>query len=184
MQDSLHPDVEMENVALRAMSRAELRFSVLIDESFIIRWASDSVRSVLGVEPLALVGSSVADHIHADDIEDTLNMFAYEYEVDHASRDLSVRSVYDSRIRRGDGTYLLLESHISNHLNDPQIGMFLADCVVPSQNRFVDDVNEAASQGASIEDLLSTLLRRIREAPSPSRRRSWLTTTVAYWRHQ
>jgi diguanylate cyclase (GGDEF)-like protein/PAS domain S-box-containing protein len=150
----------MDLVAYRAMSKAEQRFMVLLDESFVIRWASEGARSVLGVEPASMVNTSGADHIHPEDLEDVLDMFAYEYIEDRPPRDLSVRFVYNARIRRHDGSWITLECHITNHLHDPDVGLFSVDLIVPSQHRFVDEITKFDSD-ASLDVKIATLLQRV-----------------------
>ncbi len=163
MNDRIGPDDldALQRVAFRAMTNAELRFSVLIDETFIIRWISDSVTPILGKETVAFVGTSASDHVHPENVADILDMFAYEYLIQPDERQTRVRNVHDTRLRHANGHWVTLEGHFTNFVRDKEIGMFLVDFAVQSQHRLVDEATAIAEQGGSVPEVLSTLLRRV-----------------------
>jgi PAS domain S-box-containing protein len=84
-----------------------------IDAQGIFRYASPSYRMVLGYDPEQLIGQSVMEHIHPDDVSSV--MLAAE----QASKTGRTSSRLELRVQHADGHYLWIES-ISQRVLDAQ----------------------------------------------------------------
>jgi PAS domain S-box-containing protein len=81
----------------------------LVDENGIIQFQSPSVVSTLGYEPKELVGENAFEYVHADDREQV--MATFDTVIDSPG-DVSDREQF--RFRQSDGSWLWLESVVSN----------------------------------------------------------------------
>lgn len=84
-----------------------------------IIYISPSVRTILGFDPAELLGCSIFEHVHQEDLPRALRKF----EEVLARPDELVRSEF--RIQRKDGTWCPLEALGQNRLADPEIGAII-----------------------------------------------------------
>lgn len=163
--DLLSVNSAYEETARRAMDRAALRASILVDRELVIRWASNSTARLLGVELETFVGSSALDHLHPDDLVACAEILAFEADVDpHFREVLTVRSVREVQIRRSDGAYGVFEASLSNFYDDPDIGMLLLDVQAPTQYRFVERAIALTHSGAGLGEILKVVLTSLTAA--------------------
>jgi PAS domain S-box-containing protein len=103
--------------AYRALVDAALDIVAVFDRDGRIRFINDAVTRVLGHRPVDLVGRTVHDFIHPEDLQRAASRFAEL----GADKDTGGRTaVY--RLRHLDGSYRNLESLSTNRLGDPAVG--------------------------------------------------------------
>jgi PAS domain S-box-containing protein len=88
----------------------------VVDQDGTIRYESPSVHSVLGYEPEELLGKSIFELVHPDDMEGVIAGFGSLMSMPGEGGTLEVR------LRRKDGTTRVFEGTGRNLLNDPQVG--------------------------------------------------------------
>src|SRR5262249_35631388 len=112
-----------------------------------IRYASSSVRSVLGYAPDELVGRRVAPFVNPDD----------RALVAAALQELSTASggaqTVEFRFHHRDGTWLTLEAKCTNMIDDPAVGGIVVNC---------RDVTERKRSENAIRQLNASLDHRVR----------------------
>ena len=118
-------DITAVRQAQQALQHSERRFRALTekaqvmtlvcDAAGVVLYASPASRSLLGLEPAAVVGQCSFDWIHADDVERCRREFAEVVE----ARNPGVESHY--RLRHADGSWRVLASLGTNCLDDPAV---------------------------------------------------------------
>ncbi len=88
---------------------------VVLDAAFIVRYASQSVGTLLGRSARELTGTCAADFIHPDDLVRA---------ADAVSRLIAGREIYRTvvRVRHGSGQYERIEVTGNDRTHDPRIG--------------------------------------------------------------
>jgi PAS domain S-box-containing protein len=117
-------DVTARNRADRALRESEARYRLLADHAFdiisradlegVCRYISPACRRMLGYAPDELMGASLLEYIHPDDLERARVMH------EPVLGGLGVHDV-QFRARRADGTYVWLESN-TQPVRDPDTG--------------------------------------------------------------
>lgn len=152
------PD-SIEVVARRALDRSTMRAAMLVDRDLNVRWVSPSTEVLLGYSAAALLGTPVFEYVHHDDLEVVVDTLEFEQRISVTARSaLDVRAVREVRVRRVDGSFLMLEASLSNFLDDPEIAMLLVDLQVPSQYRSVERAIELTRTGADLHETLLAVL--------------------------
>jgi len=82
---------------------------ILLDGRGRITYANDAVERRLGHEPAALVGENAFDYIHPADVEATRDVFERTIAADSYAE-----NTVEYRFRAGDGSWVWLESRLSN----------------------------------------------------------------------
>jgi diguanylate cyclase (GGDEF)-like protein len=150
---------ELDSVAKLAMDRAWLRASVLVDRDLLVRWVSPSMELLLGWVPLQVVGTPVLEFVHPDDHSTAVDTLAFESIVDPSSRLTNrQRHVREVRFLMADGTYVPLETALTNFYDDPDIGMLLVDVAASTQLRQVTNAIELTRMGAELAEILAVVL--------------------------
>jgi PAS domain S-box-containing protein len=88
----------------------------IIDRDGVIRFASPSVKRVMGYTPGELEGTSAFDWIHPDDVDRARSALAEVIEQGELSEYLELRD------RHRDGTYRIIELAARSLLDDPAVG--------------------------------------------------------------
>jgi PAS domain S-box-containing protein len=101
---------------------------VLLEADGTLRWCSPSVAPVLGYDPSELVGTSVLDLLHPDDLAMTMELLTWSAgtRMDGGLDRDDARSAMDLRFRHRDGRWITIEALTSNFLDSPGIGAHLA----------------------------------------------------------
>jgi diguanylate cyclase (GGDEF)-like protein len=155
-------DRAVDDIALRAHSRSIGRASLLLDEHFVIRWASENCLTLFGYTVSDLVGRTSTELVHPDDLGLVLEILDYETNADTSFRaGLPSRSTRLIRVIDRHGRPELMEAYLSNFLGDLDVGMILVDLQLPSQFRFTDDALAVSQTGAPIEEVLGLVLLRL-----------------------
>jgi diguanylate cyclase (GGDEF)-like protein/PAS domain S-box-containing protein len=150
---------ELDPVAKLAMDRSWLRASVLVDSDLIVRWVSPSMELLLGWAPSQIVGTPAFEFVHPDDHTTAVETLAFESIVDPSNRSAHRRrNVREVRFRTPDGTYVPLETALTNFYDDPDIGMLLVDLAASTQFRQVTKAIELGRMGAELAEILAVVL--------------------------
>jgi PAS domain S-box-containing protein len=75
---------------------------LLLDENLVIKYASASYKSVLGYAPSEITGKQAYDFVHPDDLPAVIEITNKAFKEKTTGR-------FESRVRRADGSYVLLE---------------------------------------------------------------------------
>ena len=113
--------LKQAHAALRrgeALFRAVVEHSgdaiVLLSPGGLIQYASPSTYQVLASAPDALIGRSILDLMHPDDLPQAIEMFS-------RSKQGAATTQGEGRIRRGDGTWAWVEIGANNLLHEPDV---------------------------------------------------------------
>jgi diguanylate cyclase (GGDEF)-like protein/PAS domain S-box-containing protein len=90
---------------------------VVTDERGDVRYASPSVRALLGYTPEAYARTNSWEHLHPDDVDRVADAFTLAL-----SRDGAPPRPIEFRHRHADGSWRWLEATASNLLDDPVVG--------------------------------------------------------------
>ena len=75
---------------------------LLLDENLVIKYSSTSYKSILGYAPSEIVGKRAYDFVHPDDLPEVIEITKKAFKDKSTGR-------FESRVRRADGSYVLLE---------------------------------------------------------------------------
>ena len=133
-----------------ALAASEARFRALAEQSFesiailepdlTLRYVSPSVQAVSGYSAEELVGLSVLDLVHPDDVEDALEVFAAGMREPRAS------ATVEYRLRHKDGSWRIVESVGQNLLDDPDIHGILTTTRDVTDRRRAEDALRASEE--------------------------------------
>ncbi|MFC1587846.1 PAS domain S-box protein [Planctomycetota bacterium] len=118
-------DITDRKLAEEALQRSEKRFKGMIENSFdlvtildgdgIIIYESPSMENILGYKKGDLLGTSVFDRIHPDDISKAMEVFS------QTIQQPSVKMSIDCRFQHKNGSWRILETLGVNLLHDPAV---------------------------------------------------------------
>ncbi|HZR95127.1 MAG TPA: PAS domain S-box protein [Gaiellaceae bacterium] len=121
----LHDREEIERL-VAALEASEARFRALIENSRdvttivdaagAVRYVSPSVEKILGYRPEEIVGATVFDFVHPDDVDEIGEVLARSTQNGGSTR------TNEFRARHADGSWRLLESTALNLLDDAAVG--------------------------------------------------------------
>lgn len=143
----------------RALTEGTTHMAVLIDAAATVIYISPSVRILLGYEPEQLIGTSLIDIVHPDDLAAAAEGMAYE--VAHPggraleAGDMAIPHEY--RARRSDGSWTTLEILGNNQLDDPDVGGILIVARDITDHRLTDETVELLARGAPLARVLRSV---------------------------
>jgi diguanylate cyclase (GGDEF)-like protein/PAS domain S-box-containing protein len=156
-----HVALALESVALNEdLRRSEERFRSLVqnasdiitvvDMEGRILYESPSVERILGYEATSLVGKSILDILHPDDVQASITFFL------EAAKTGEVTAPVRWRVRHADGSWRYVETIYKNLCDDPNVGGMLLT------TRDVTDRKELEDQLAhrAFHDVLTGLPNR------------------------
>ncbi|GAB6902461.1 putative bifunctional diguanylate cyclase/phosphodiesterase [Kineosporia succinea] len=165
-----------ENLRLTAAVRgSEERFRLLVqnandiiaisERDGTLRYMSPAVRRILGREPEDVMGTTLADHTHPDDLPALGRALAAIMERDGASMTMEVRC------RHADGTWKWLEITSTNLSHEPGIRGRVSNVRDISETRTVQDRLSHEATHDALTGLANRVLfgRRVSEALTPGR---------------
>jgi PAS domain S-box-containing protein len=88
---------------------------VIIDKNGINQYKSPNITALFGWKPEELVGKSIWDLIHPDDLESSQKF------VDTIAKKPNAKGTTETRYRRKDGRYVWIEITLVNLLSDPDV---------------------------------------------------------------
>ncbi|MBI2486833.1 MAG: PAS domain S-box protein [Deltaproteobacteria bacterium] len=161
-------DVTEQRRAEEALKRREelientLDLIAILNASGTFRYVSPSHKRLLGYEPEELTGKVALNLIHPDDIEEVRNRFINELQ------NTSVVQSGEFRFRHNDGSWRILEcigKALTNDSGETVIVVNSRDITerkrAESLQRGQNQVLEMIAKGASLSDVLDTLIRFI-----------------------
>lgn len=111
---SICRDITAERMAQEAVAASEAKYRLiadnmtdlvgLMDAHGLIRYASPSHFAVLGYQPEVLIGTTFADYLHPEDVEQVTQQFIQMVQYNEAIR-------MECRVRNGSGQWVWLETH-------------------------------------------------------------------------
>ncbi len=99
----------------RSLLRHGSDIFTILEADGTIRYASPSIKCVLGYKPEELIGKSAFDYVHPEDLETVLAAFAKGLTARGAARRV------EYRFRHADGSWRHLEGMGNNLLDDPSV---------------------------------------------------------------
>jgi diguanylate cyclase (GGDEF)-like protein/PAS domain S-box-containing protein len=121
-RNELRLQVEASSMALqkrdaryRALVQNSTDVVLMIDEMAAISYSSPAIKNVLGIEPDEAEGTSILDLVHADDL-DSAAVMLQEILLLAGSH-----TAGDFRLRRSDGTYAVVETVVTNLLDEESV---------------------------------------------------------------
>lgn len=156
----LDRDDELLVRVARAVSRSNGHFAVLVDGGLTVKWASETVASVLGWPDV--VGRNVIGLIHPDDVElallgimhHTTNAEAYS----RLDRATMVEPV-TVRLQHADGSWVQVQVTLVNHLADPEIDGLFGICQQVVDRSDMELAIDLMSRNAAVEQVLPVIAR-------------------------
>jgi PAS domain S-box-containing protein len=125
-------DVTERKRAEEALGHSEKHFRSLIENASdiitllnsdgTIRYQSPSIKRILGYQPEDLVGKTVSELVHPDDLPKVITTF--HYAIQKPGVPLSI----ELRFRHKDSSWRILEAIGSNLLNDPAVAGVVVNC--------------------------------------------------------
>ncbi len=107
--------------SFRTLVKSSLDPVVILDDRLGIRFASQAIADLLGVDPAAAVGTPVGAAIHPDDRCAVLGALAQP----GRTEELAVRT---ARVRHADGRWRLIQATVRDLRADPDVGALVLYC--------------------------------------------------------
>jgi PAS domain S-box-containing protein len=111
---------------------------LLLDENFEIKYVSSSYKSVLGYEPNEVIGKKAYDFVHPDDLPKVIEITSKALKENPIGR-------FESRVRRADGSYVLLEG-VGKILKDEEgraVGAVISSRDITGRKRIEQSLKES-----------------------------------------
>ncbi len=125
--------------------------TLLIDAELRVRRASAAAEVLFGRPVGELVGTSIADHIVASDLQVVAEAIAYVHDTGTYGRPLEFRVV------RGDGSARSVEGIARNLLDDPDVRAYVAVVRDITDRHLIDRVLDAVMDNAVVEETLALI---------------------------
>ena len=119
-------DITERRGAEEGLSRSEEHFRLLIENALdlisileadgTIRYVGPSIERILGYPPAEMIGKSIFDYVHPEDIE------GGEAALEFAKERSGVTKYMELRVRHKDGSWRIHEASSYNLLDDPAVG--------------------------------------------------------------
>jgi diguanylate cyclase (GGDEF)-like protein len=150
---------DFSTIAQRAFAKSWLHGEALIDTTLTACWASESLCALINQPMSEIIGRSVFDLLHPDDHAICLAILEYEAKLNPTHRTvLQQRNVRDIRVLGSTGQYRTLEVELTNHFDDPDIGMLLIRASAPTQFRHLHYLFENSADQTEVSVVLNALL--------------------------
>jgi len=143
----------------RALVEGTTHMVVLIDADATVIYVSPSVRILLGYEPKDLIGRSLIDIVHPDDLDAAAEGMAYE--AAHPGRteleagDMAIPHEY--RVLRADGSWTTVEVLGNNQLDDPDVAGILIVARDITDRCLTDETVDLLSNSAPLSRVLRSV---------------------------
>jgi two-component system cell cycle sensor histidine kinase/response regulator CckA len=115
-QKKAEDELRASEARFRALFEHSTDAVVLFDKNWRVMFCSSSIERILGVRPEEVLGSDALGWVHPDDLAQA--QATYQHVLDHPGETISARV----RLRAKNGSWKIIERHITNLLDDPHIG--------------------------------------------------------------
>jgi len=129
--------LRLSEARFRALSELASDLVRIVDGEGIIRYASPSHQRLLGYAPDDLLGRTVFDLMHPDDV------LSAQTQASVQRRDIGAAVTYTFRIRHADGSWRWQEAVSSNHLDDPAVRGFIVNGRDITERRQMEEALQA-----------------------------------------
>jgi diguanylate cyclase (GGDEF)-like protein/PAS domain S-box-containing protein len=116
LADDMTRDLRMSEARFRSLIENAKDVIAVVDGRGVVTYQSPAGERMLGFAPGELVGDSVFDRVHPDDLTAVLN--AFQRLLDHPDKSENIKF----RFRHREGSWLWLEAAGSNRMHDPAVG--------------------------------------------------------------
>lgn len=154
-------DLVLTRVGL-AFSRAYGHFALLLDRDFRIEWGSETVEKIFGWQDA--VGRNAVDLVHSDDLGIVLEAMAYHdtHAEDYVFYDPMWKpDVSAIRVQCQDGSFVLCEVAVFNHMGDPEIGALLITGRIADDRSDLPLAIDLLGCGAGPDEVLPVVARLV-----------------------
>jgi PAS domain S-box-containing protein/diguanylate cyclase (GGDEF)-like protein len=122
-EQRLTAELQRSEAYFRTLVRGSIDPVVILDEDLSVRWASPAITGLLGLDPGRMMGLTVADVLHPDDIAGLLaGLDAVAVPSDPETK------IRTARVRHVDGRWRLIQAQVRDLRNDPDIGALVLYC--------------------------------------------------------
>ena len=122
-QQRLTVDLQRSEAYFRTLVRGSVDPVVILDEGLTVRWASPAVTDLLGFDPARMVGLTITDVLHSDDVAGLVRGLGSG--AAPGDQDTKTRT---ARVRHVDGRWLLIQARVRDLRNDPDVGALVLYC--------------------------------------------------------
>jgi two-component system, cell cycle sensor histidine kinase and response regulator CckA len=134
----------------RALTEKLSDIITIVDADGVVQYESPSLKAILNYEPAELVGASVFDRVHVEDIPHVRAAF---------ERCLSTGDIQSAelRVRHKDGSWLMMEAVATNLVDDPQVRGIVLNTREISERKQLEQKLEQSSRLSSIGRLAAQM---------------------------
>jgi two-component system cell cycle sensor histidine kinase/response regulator CckA len=143
MRRVVHRRLEDREQYFRSLTEKLSDIITIVDAGGLVHYESPSLRTVLNYEPTELVGTSVFDRVHLEDIPHVRAAF------ERCIASGEVQSA-EMRVHHKDGSWLMMEAVATNLLDDPQVHGIVINSREISERKQLEQKLEQASRLSSI----------------------------------
>jgi diguanylate cyclase (GGDEF)-like protein/PAS domain S-box-containing protein len=135
---------------------------LVTDRAGVLTYASPAVSRILGYEPEEVIGTSPADVLDPDDVEEARRVFAL------VGSDAEGGQSHEFRVRHRNGSWRILNAVMTDMHDDPAVGGLVINVRDVTSRRVVEDLLseqadllEAIARGAPLEVTLQKITQMI-----------------------
>ncbi len=140
----------------RAMAQSSSDVITLVDANGTIDYQSAAVQTVFGPTTISLIGRSVGDWVHPDDVE------LFEHALAAAVGDPSESVRLECRVQHADGSYRFVDSVITNMLHEPTVAALVLNTRDITDRRIaIDQLRLVEDRERIARDLHDVVIQRL-----------------------
>ncbi len=132
-------ELRQSEIRYRAITEASSDIIVIVDVNNIVTYISPSLKTVIGNDPDNIIGRSVSEIMHRDDVNATLQLLEKCY---HHAR-LQTR-LDNFRVRHADGHWLHMEAVMTSMVDNPIIKGVVVSCRDLTERRIAEEQKRQA----------------------------------------
>jgi len=139
--------LRQSEIRYRAITEASSDIILIVNQQSEITYVSQSLKIVMGVDPQAIIGRSVAEQVHSDDVPVLTELFQECLQTPNLNTRMD-----EFRARHADGHWIHMEAVITSMIDNPIINGILVSCrdlthrlIADERKRIVERERERAS---------------------------------------